>query len=265
MAKNPGLGGRIPPVMKRVSASQLVVDSELKAGKPIASLLTNRGNFIDYVISSGIAPPPQQIVYDNGESTYGDGKSWILMFEKPRLISGIYDPGLAVRVFFGVGGVRESITVNASPGFELVIPSDSIDVQVLSLSNPPVALDSVTRCTAQIHRAIPSGAENAHLSVVAPAASGAGLTIQVPSFANDLGIYGSEVGVPGAGAAIFQPAALLFIFIGASGVPPIVYTGTTLLAMFRAGQRITLPGNATHITMTYPIVLVDSFLVDFGI
>lgn len=260
---------RLPRVMLPVSARQLVADAAVKGGRMgiNSALMTNRGNTVNYTIVSGVAPPRIQIVSDTGEGVHGDGLSWVLSFEKPLLISGVYDPGLAVEISFGVGGARETLFLNASPGFDIVIPADAVNVYVLSLSDPPVALDSVTRCTALLHRTTPSGGENAHLSFVAPAAAGAapGLTIPVPSFANDMGIYGNEVGVPGAGAAIFQPAAILSILTGASGVPPITYTGTTLLGMHRHGERIVLPGNATSINMTYPIVLVDSFLVDFGI
>ncbi len=258
---------RLPTVMRQPSPAQMVVDARGSGGRMAgaATLQTNRGNTIQYVINTGVAPPRTQIVSDTGEGVMGDGQSWILSFEKPLLISGVYDPGLAVEISFGVGGARETMFLNAAPGFDLVIPANAVTVYVLSLSDPPVALDSVTRCTALLHRGSPSGGENAHLSFVAPAASGAGLIIPVPSFANDLGIYGNEVGVPGAGAAIFQNASLLHILIGGSGVPPITYTGPTLLGMFRRGERIVLPGNATSINMTYPVVLVDSFLVDFGI
>lgn len=262
---------RLPRSLEPISARQLVEGARENAGRRnlAASLatLTNRGNTLQYQIVSGVAPQRTQIVSDTGDSVHGDGMSWILSVEKPLLISGVYDPGLAIEVSFGVGGARETILLNAAPGFELVIPADAVNVYVLSLTNPPVALNSVTRIAALLHRGVPSGTENAHLSFVAPAAAGAipGLNIPIPSFANDMGIYGNEVGVPGAGAAIFQPAALLFILSGASGVPPITYTGTTLLGMFQRGERITIPGNATNIIMTYPVVLVDSFLVDFGL
>jgi hypothetical protein len=256
----------LPTVMRPVSAAQLVANARGLSGRTAgsAALQTNRGNKIDYQIVSGIHPQRQQIVSDTGDHVHGDGLSWILSFEKPQLLSGVYDPGLAVEVSFGVGGARESLVVNASPGWEMVIPADAINVYIVSLSDPPVALDSVTRCTALLHRAVPSGAESVHVSFTIPAALGA-FNVPVPSFANDFAIYGNEVGAPAAGAAIFDATALLQIQLGASGVPPITYIGTTLLAMFRTGQRIQVPGNATAINMTYPAVLRDSFLLDFSL
>lgn len=257
----------LPTVMRPVSASQLVANAKGFGGRTAgsAALQTNRGNSLNYQIVSGVRPQRQQIVSDTGDHIHGDGLSWILSFDRPELLSGVYDPGLAVEVSFGVGGARESLIVNAAPGWEMVIPADAINVYIVSLSDPPVALDSVTRVTALLHRAVPSGAESVHVSFTCPAASGAGFSVPVPAFANDFGVYGNEVGAPGAGAAIFQNAALLSILLGGSGVPPITYTGPTLLAMFRRGDRIQVPGNATLITMTYPVVLVDSFLLDFAL
>ncbi len=252
--------------MRPASAAQLVANAKGLSGRTAgsAALQTNRGNTLDYVIVTGVHPQRTQIVSDTGDHVHGDGLSWILTFDRPTLVSGVLDPGLAVEVSFGVGGARSSLIVNAFPGWEMVIPGDAINVYIVSLSNPPVALDSVTKVTALLHRGQPSGGENVHVSFTIPVAPGA-FNIPVPAFANDFGIYGNEVGAPAAGAAIFDATALLQIQLGGSGVPPITYIGTTLLAMFRAGQRVQVPGNATAINMTYPNVLRDSFLLDFAL
>jgi hypothetical protein len=254
----------LPGTMRGISAAQLVADSRSQSSnsRGSLSLLTNRGNTNDYVIVSGIHPQPFMLLHDSGENVHGDGLSWILSMQNPVLISGNYDPGLSVRCEWGLGGARESMILNASPGFQVVLPGDAVDVFIISTSDPPVALDSVTRIAGIIHRGNPSGHEEGHQSFVIPAAQNT--NVPVPSYAKDFGVYGNEIGVPGAGAAIFQPTSVLSILTGTGGVPPISYTGTTLLAMFRAGLRIQVPGNATQINMTYPHVLVDSFLLDFG-
>ncbi len=244
------MSSKLPRIMRPVSPRQLVADVGLNrkhAERGFQSLQTNRGNTLDYVIPDGVTPPPTLIVRDTGESVMGDGMAWIVEFQTPEILSGTYDSGLKVRIIYGEGGARETIILDASPGFSIAIPATSIDVQVFSSSNPPMVVGSVARCTALLYRGFPASSGNAKLAISVLAGT---VLTEIPSFARSVGVLGNG-DAASILSPIFSPTATLDIING--GLASVIrWPAATLLTMFNNQQRIQLPGNARQILTNTP-------------
>jgi len=247
--------------MRPVSARQLVANvGEGKAHnvRGYQSLQTNRGNVIDYITIANVTPPRTTIVRDTGESVMGDGLSWVVEFLTPELIAGSYDAGLRVDIIYGEGGARERITLNASPGFSIAIPATSIDVEVYTITSPPLGAGSTVRLTAIIYRGMPASSGTGQLSIQVDAGT---VFTDIPNFARTMGVMGNGDVASGL-SPIFAANATLDIINGGIGTV-IRWDNTALLAMHNAGQRINLPGGARQVLTNTPGGI--PFLLDFDI
>jgi hypothetical protein len=257
MAKN-----HLPNIMRPVSARQLSANVGIEGKghreRGYQSLQTNRGNTVRYLTVANVIPPRTTVVRDTGENVMGDGLSWVVEFVTPELISGTYDAGLRVDIIYGEGGARERITLNASPGFSIAIPATSIDVEVYSVSNPPIGAPSEVRITSLLYRGVPPTAGTGQLSIIVPAGT---VFTDIPNFARTMGVMGNGDVASGL-SPIFAATATLDIVNGGIGTV-VRWDNVALLAMHNAGQRINIPGGARQVLTATPGGI--PFLLDFDI
>lgn len=246
----------IPTVMRPVSGRQLTIDGQAGSKRTggSASLKTNRGNSVEYRLIAGIIPPEQLIVRDNGYEFGDDGFNWIVNWATPKSDQTNPSPFLYARIEWGEGGSRQSLIVDAYPGFTMMIPSQSIDVFIGCSAAPGV--NETVVINAQLHRSITSSqTDDAHRSFILNGNS-ATTTILIPPFANDFIVLGETTGAVG----MYGAAARLSI----EGNVVAKWSGPQLLANALVGNRILLPGGATKIVAASDAQLLPA-LLDFGI
>lgn len=226
-----------------------------------ASTSVQMGNQVTVNVPAGSPlPQPKTLFKANLTELGGDvfhPGAWVLSVQALKVTGGFADPRMVVLdVSFGTGGAAAKFQLTAFPGSCIQVPSAEIEVtaRVEAITGNAFSLDVAAFVkpgfTSAVGRRV--FAANSLLS--------GGVAQPIPAYSKDLMIYDEE---GSAGPFYALPIGALELLSGGRTMHR--FSGAQILAILNAGERIPVPGGASHFRLSGADAELPGLSVDFSV